>query len=680
MATLFDDVDGGELGDFQVNKKWAEAYHDRKRRQELAQAREAGLLDERGEVVQDEESSSDDDDDVAISKAESLKVMHVLNLIKKKDPSIYQKDAHFFKAPEEDSGDKAGSETPSQRRKKTTAADIVRSQVLEAAATGRSDAFDDKQSAVHMGDKMYDAEQAALRDAVLSAGAGAEVQGGEDDDDDFLVKRPVQAGAGSSDDEDGEGGVDPEVVASARAWAGGVSSAPPPISDDDVLNPAAASSGALSDKAQDYLKWFTATRAWEAEGGEEDEDAELEEDADELDAADAFEAAYNFRFEEPGGADIATYPRSQDGGLRRKESKRKRQREAKARRKEEEKAEREAETRRLINLKREEETKAVAKLLDMAGDGLDKEAAASILASVAGGDWDEGAFDAAMAGAFGQEYYMAAEEDDVGPDGKPTIPAWMLQEGGEGGPDPDAAGGAAPPASGEEEDGGSDGEASQPAPDTDAQAQEAERLALLSAASRAVVQAAVANKEAELGYEDVIAGGTLKTKFKYRSVPQNAYGLDTETLLAAPDATLNQFVPLKKLAPYRDSEYRLSGKRAAMAASRVRASIAEAEAAAAAAAAARKKEARKARKEKKASKKASGEGADKPKKEKVGGRKRRRKEAKEAASEGADASGASAAPGLSKSRLASYGAAAAAAVTAASKKKRRRKRSSAGDA
>ena len=57
----------------------------------------------------------------------------------------------------------------------------------------------------------------------------------------------------------------------------------------------------------------------------------------------------------------------------------------------------------------------------------------------------------------------------------------------------------------------------------------------------------------KLDYEDIVAG--MPTRFKYRSVPKNNYGLSTMEILCARDTTLKQYVSLKKLAPYNEDEY-----------------------------------------------------------------------------------------------------------------------------
>ena len=50
--------------------------------------------------------------------------------------------------------------------------------------------------------------------------------------------------------------------------------------------------------------------------------------------------------------------------------------------------------------------------------------------------------------------------------------------------------------------------------------------------------------------EGIVAG--MPTRFKYRQVERNNYGLSTQEILLARDATLKQFVSLKKMAPYNE--------------------------------------------------------------------------------------------------------------------------------
>jgi protein KRI1 len=64
----------------------------------------------------------------------------------------------------------------------------------------------------------------------------------------------------------------------------------------------------------------------------------------------------------------------------------------------------------------------------------------------------------------------------------------------------------------------------------------------------------------KLDYEDIVAG--MPTRFKYRQVEPNDYGLTTQEILFARDNTLKQFVSLKKMAPYNEQgEFRVDSKK-----------------------------------------------------------------------------------------------------------------------
>ncbi|CAD8059236.1 unnamed protein product [Paramecium sonneborni] len=64
-----------------------------------------------------------------------------------------------------------------------------------------------------------------------------------------------------------------------------------------------------------------------------------------------------------------------------------------------------------------------------------------------------------------------------------------------------------------------------------------------------------------LDFEDVIAGG-IKTKFQYIDVDKQDFGLTNDDLLYADDKLLNQYVSIKKLAPYRDGQIKIKKNKA----------------------------------------------------------------------------------------------------------------------
>lgn len=83
--------------------------------------------------------------------------------------------------------------------------------------------------------------------------------------------------------------------------------------------------------------------------------------------------------------------------------------------------------------------------------------------------------------------------------------------------------------------------------------EEDEENAAGTAAALALERSAVNKLLAEydqLDFEDNIGG--LKTRFRYRSVPKEDYGLSTNEILRLKDKELNQLVGLKRMAPYRE--------------------------------------------------------------------------------------------------------------------------------
>lgn len=53
-----------------------------------------------------------------------------------------------------------------------------------------------------------------------------------------------------------------------------------------------------------------------------------------------------------------------------------------------------------------------------------------------------------------------------------------------------------------------------------------------------------------LDFEDLIGGGSVKTRFKYRKVAQEDFGLTEDEILLLDDKQLNKLVSLKHFRPY----------------------------------------------------------------------------------------------------------------------------------
>ncbi|SCZ90494.1 BZ3500_MvSof-1268-A1-R1_Chr1-3g02023 [Microbotryum saponariae] len=324
-----------------------------------------------------------------------------------------------------------------------------------------------------------------------------------------------------------------------------------------------------------------ALKAERAEGEEEEEEEEDEtrlnpglhdsSDSEFEEQAEEFEHKYNFRFEEAQGADLVTHSRTAMSSLRKPTTAttaRQRAREAAKTKKEQEKLERKEEVRRLKALKRKEVEAKLAKLIEAAGEGTKGLDAIDLE-----GDWDEAEHDRKMQEIYGEDYDQG-EDEGFKPTWDDDIDIGDIEEVGDdelgfahGGDDGDEAMEGDYDEDEDEDD--EDGEK----PGNKKSKRQARREArkkrkgrddeglpveLLEAARQSgdearkrVVDAMVDDYYA-LDYEDKV--GDIATRFKYAKVEPTGYNLTAEEILLATDAELNQFMSLKKLAPYRRSD------------------------------------------------------------------------------------------------------------------------------
>ena len=59
----------------------------------------------------------------------------------------------------------------------------------------------------------------------------------------------------------------------------------------------------------------------------------------------------------------------------------------------------------------------------------------------------------------------------------------------------------------------------------------------------------------EMDFEDII-GGDLKTRFRYTKVKPNSFGYGVDELLELPEQVIKERVSIKRIAPYREKEYK----------------------------------------------------------------------------------------------------------------------------
>jgi protein KRI1 len=296
-----------------------------------------------------------------------------------------------------------------------------------------------------------------------------------------------------------------------------------------------------------------------------------------LEKTDDFEQQYNFRFEEAvknaestSGADhsVMGYARSQTmNTLRRKDETRREKRLARQERKAAERKAKEEKLRRLKNAKREEMEKKMKQVKAVLGAKEEAEMLkdapvddAAIL-KLLEGDYDPDKFEKSMQEAFGDDFYSKEEtewktdadventlkkdgdvdfidaDDDDDDDEQQFFDGGKERYGGE----------AEEGEAGDEED-----------EDFDDGMDEEERQKETELEKN--VRRKMEDKLYELDYEDIVAG--MPTRFKYRQVEANDYGLTTEEILLARDSTLKQYVSLKKMAPYSEGgEYQVSARK-----------------------------------------------------------------------------------------------------------------------
>ena len=285
-----------------VDAAFAKAYSARE--QKRLDARRAaggdGVLDA-GVASSSDSESSDDDGAAALTPRVEADVLKTMAAIRRRDAAVYDGTTAFFAdAP------RARARAGAAEGAATTFKDLARARL--AAGDAGADA-----GAAPSHPHAYDAEQRALRQAMVEAGAG--------DADECALFHPKRAGGGGADDR-----------APVRAALDELRAAP------------------AGDTLQDaFLADFVAGRRWAAPDALSPEAERDADDAADADDADAFEAAYNFRFES-GPAAIATHARATPGSLRRTDDRRRAKREARRERKAADRRRKENELKRLRGL------------------------------------------------------------------------------------------------------------------------------------------------------------------------------------------------------------------------------------------------------------------------------------------------------------------------------------------
>ena len=539
----------------QINTKYASEYESRKRREELSNYRQLKALE--GLSSDDESSSeSEDEDGELLTPGLDAKIVKTLRALKSKDEGIYDKNVTFFQEEEEEAGTGGKDGKVKAMRYK----DVVREHILEEIeADEKGAALKDNipRKQVNSRDFAYDVEQREIREAFLESTRDKQDEdGGESEDENWLKPK-----AKTQETEDDQAEV-------KRLWEEEFSSKSAVTADSKLVDP----KGEVQDPDK-FLMNFMSNRKWvDTTDVALRKIREVDEESIESfqDKMDDFESKYNFRFEEAALAgnehsgashSIVHYARGSvgDNVLRRKDETRRQKRLSRKERKAEERKAKEEQLRRLKNAKREELEERMQQVRNVlgydtmtGGDDPDKHALGAaeeeMILKLMEGDYDPEKFEQVMSAAYGDDYYhqedekwksdmdvksdlvKGVEDSDVVGDGDMYDDFNEEVEKNEDGYLDD--------------DGGNEEEIY----DDDEAQWETEQYE--ESGMEKKLKSKMMDELYKLDYEDII--GDMPTRFKYRSVEPNSYGLSTEEILFANDSSLKQFVSLKKMAPYRD--------------------------------------------------------------------------------------------------------------------------------
>ncbi|KAH6799962.1 hypothetical protein C2S52_000426 [Perilla frutescens var. hirtella] len=525
-----------DLSKIEINREFAKRYEHNKKREELQRyevLKKQGLVDSSGS--DSEESFSEEEEP---SKRIDADFFDALLKVKNQDPILREKDAKLFISDDEDDGDEDNASKKKGKNKPMYLKDVVSKQLIEAGPEFSDEEMESgDDDSVKNRVKSYSEEQEEMRQGFVKA---LEEEENDDDDDNEDLFKVKSSGKDDEEEEDDDG-----IGDKLDEYFG----------EDEKL-----------DGDTKFLKDYFRNRMWADDGKSNragDVDIDVSEDEDEIEKQEDYERGYNFRFEENAGDRVMGHSRKVEGSVRKKDNARKSQRERKEERMAQAEFERKEELKRLKNLKKKEINEKLEKIREVAGIGkaapnfLDKDDLEE--------EFDPAAHDRKMKEAFGEDYYGAEDVDPgFGSDEdeeefeKPDFDKEDELLGFEKGWDKVDKSGEGFKSARERimKDRVANGDENVADEDESDEPGEGKRKRNRkpSEVEKAVMEQFL-EEYYKLDYEDTI--GDLKTRFKYKPVKPKRYGLATEEVLTLDDKELNQYVSLKKLAPYREMEWKV---------------------------------------------------------------------------------------------------------------------------
>ncbi|QCD77373.1 protein KRI1 [Vigna unguiculata] len=561
------DSENDDISKINIDEGYARKFEHNKKREDLQRFEELkkkGVIDSPssshsgGEEDSESEPLDDDDDEEKLRNSTKFdkELFGALIRVKKQDPILKQKDVELFDTDDsrdDESNEEGNLKSKDQRVEKPMyLKDVMAKHLIEEGADfGHEEEIDErvKQKAKKVmpskdehfvnkdGKKTYGDEQEELKRAFLRA---VEKEGLEDGEEEFFT---VKGKEGEEDKVDSD---HKELEEKLDEYFGG-----------DVE----------SNEESKFLRSFFMNKMWVDKSGKDLDvgvDTDLSEDDIDLERMEEYE----YRYQENPGDRVLGHARKVEGSVRKKTNTRKEQRKSKEERMAIAQKEREEELKHLKNLKKQEIQEKVKKIMETAGIN-DDDLIPLSMAEIEE-EFNPEEYDRMMKKAFDDKYYNAedadpdfcSDNDDIEkPDFEKEdellgLPKGWDASGSNGGflaarekvlkekientSDDDL------PEGGDEE--GDEEEEKIP---EEGSRKRKRKTALLEKARQAMM-----DEYYKLDYEDTI--GDLKTRFKYAKTKPNRFGMSASEILLMDDKELGQYVSLKKLAPYRDEEWKLS--------------------------------------------------------------------------------------------------------------------------
>ncbi|KIJ51364.1 hypothetical protein M422DRAFT_244542 [Sphaerobolus stellatus SS14] len=566
---------GDEDVQLTINEHFAKAYAAKKEREELSKLKEkyGSDIDEADLEESDSEDESEDEDAEELTPAVDAAILRTLAKIKRRDPEIYDGSKSIFEQEKGRVNETRPRPKPSQKdnAKPVTIKQQILASMLES--TSRSPSPEPKI-------RTHIEEQEALRFETINVFHNAIET--EDEDDNILVPREKTKDDIEREEEEYQDFLRREVGEDIKGLISVEKNTT--IVDEDKNEegkgkPKKKKKKSKKDKEkpreeddQEFLMNYIMNRGWldreskriptykeitrnsgDKEEGEETADGQGpiqdgDEEFEEL--AETFEISYNFRFEEPDAAVIQTHPRNIESTVRRKDDKRKEARERRKQRKEEELQKKKEEVRRMKALKMKELRQKLEKIGEEGGVEIDPDALGAFDLD---GEWDPERHEKQMAELYNDDYNAEApgEEEDIleKPQWDDDVDIGDIVEDQE---DDEPASSSNKKKKkkkkkqndAEMEDG------------VDIDAMDADELPAADDEEWDGTEEMRKRKVQEyldeiysMDFNDMV--GDMPTRFHYTQVAPQSYSLTPAEILLATDKELNEFMSIKKIAPYR---------------------------------------------------------------------------------------------------------------------------------